>query len=154
MIFRVLAWASAVETNGVDSAGARPAAAAMTPDVFRKARRVTERFRLCPPDVIAFLLFAGAGGDFVDSTPEVELATGSGHPVGAGSFAHAHAELRRRTRRTGHYLFGSCIMDMRDPRDNRQNCHTGRPEWGKISWVRPSRRPRFARAPQDEGVFR
>src|ERR1043166_3905750 len=69
MIFSVLAWAQAVETNGADNAGAKPAAPAMALDVFRNSRRVTERFRLCPPDVIVDLL-AGAFGDFVDSTPE------------------------------------------------------------------------------------
>src|SRR5215813_10341267 len=69
MIFSVLAWPQAVETNGADNAGARPAAPAMTLDVLRKSRRVTERFRLCPPDVIVDLL-AGAVGGFVDSTPE------------------------------------------------------------------------------------
>src|SRR5215831_7688445 len=81
MIFSVLAWASAGETNGADSAGARPAAPAMAPDVFRKVRRVTERVRLCPPDVIAFLLFAGVGGNCVASisTPKIELAAPSAH---------------------------------------------------------------------------
>src|SRR5262249_31896230 len=57
--FNVLVWAKAVDTNGAESAGARPAAPAATPDVLRKSRRVTERFCLFPPDPIAHLLFHG-----------------------------------------------------------------------------------------------
>src|ERR1043166_22223 len=111
MIFSVLAWAQAVETNGADNAGAKPAAPAMALDVFRNSRRVTERFRLCPPDVIVDLL-AGAVGDFVDSTPEGWRpipGTGVGGPPDWSD---------------GDYPFGVRIMDMRNLRDNWQNCHT------------------------------
>src|SRR5947209_8360121 len=57
-IFSVLVWASAVDTNGAESAGARPAAPAMALVVLRKSRRVTDEFCLFPPYPIAQLLFA------------------------------------------------------------------------------------------------
>jgi hypothetical protein len=49
--------ARAVDTNGAESAGAKPAAPAMALVVFRKCRRVTDPC-LFPPYPIAQLLFA------------------------------------------------------------------------------------------------
>src|SRR5215813_4196781 len=56
MTFNVLVAARAVDTNGAESAGAKPAAPAMALVVFRKCRRVTDPC-LFPPYPIAQLLF-------------------------------------------------------------------------------------------------
>src|SRR5262249_1165279 len=57
MTVNVLVGARGVETNGAESAGAKPAAPAMALVVFRKCRRVTDPC-LFPPYPIAQLLFA------------------------------------------------------------------------------------------------
>src|SRR6516164_1940315 len=57
MIFSVLVWARALDTNGAETAGASPATPATALVFFRKSRRVTEQFCLFPPDPMFSSLF-------------------------------------------------------------------------------------------------
>src|SRR5262245_36227762 len=54
-IFSVLVSARAVETNGAETAGAKPAAPAASPTVFKKSRLVVARPGLFPLEAMSHL---------------------------------------------------------------------------------------------------
>src|SRR5262245_19072555 len=76
MTFEVSVCAREVETNGAESAGAKPAAPAMALVVFRKCRRVTDPC-LFPPYPIALLLFVMVTILLLMLTPCLRSTTGS-----------------------------------------------------------------------------
>src|ERR1700745_3388900 len=104
MIFSVLVCASAVDTNGAATAGARPAAPAIALVVLRKSRR--DQPRLFPPNPIAGSLV----DEFIVISWHSPRRTGQRHGLEKGAF------LAFRSSAFGGqsaHLFICRIMDMR-----------------------------------------